>query len=298
MLSRQLWLPIVVATALITETSALHASQIIYDNTSSSPTGQGGTITALEQGDEVRLNPDAPRSIVLLEIGLNQQGTAGTTDLLARLYANDGPSGEPGTLLWQSDLFRDISLTGGNDLISLDVPNVTVPDVFTWTIQVSNSTPVAVALPFFGEPSVGTSPAYVWFGGPGSWGHPSVPVPGPLNYLARISVPGPLPLFGVGVAFGYSRKLRKRIKSSPFPFDVHVIIYTQDAPALENAIHNEIQNHRLNKINVKREFFSISHDQLKAAIDRAAGETNIEYRAHWTKYAEAEQYRQSLREAS
>ena len=159
MLSRQLWLPIVVAIALTTETSALHASQIIYDNTSSSPTG-GGTFTALEQGDEVRLNPDAPRSIVLLEIGLNQQGTAGTTDLVARLYANNGPGGEPGTLLWQSDLFRDISLTGGNDLISLEVPNVTVPDVFTWTIQISNSTPVAVGLPFFGEPSVGTCLLY------------------------------------------------------------------------------------------------------------------------------------------
>jgi hypothetical protein len=224
MLSRQLWLPIVVATALITETSALHASQIIYDNTSSSPTG-GGTFTALEQGDEVRLNPDAPRSIVLLEIGLNQQGTAGTTDLVARLYANNGPGGEPGTLLWQSDLFRDISLTGGNDLISLEVPNVTVPDVFTWTIQISNSTPVAVGLPFFGEPSVGTSPGYVWFGGPGSWGHPSSSVPGPLNYLARIStpVPGPLPLFGVGAAFGYSRKLRKRIKSSPLPSPMNTI---------------------------------------------------------------------------
>lgn len=76
--------------------------------------------------------------------------------------------------------------------------------------------------------------------------------------------------------------------SVPFPFDVHAIIYTQDAPALENAIHNEIQAHRLNRINIKREFFSISHDHLKAAIDRAAGQTNIEYRVLWTRYAEAE----------
>jgi hypothetical protein len=135
---------------------------------------------------------------------------------LARLYANNGPGVEPGTLLWESDLFRDISLTGGNDLIPFDVPNVTVPDVFTWTIQVSNPTPVAVGLPFFGEPSVGSSPGYVWFGGPGSWTHPSSP-----NHLARISgsapVPGPLPLLGVGAAFGYSRKLRMRIKSSVNP---------------------------------------------------------------------------------
>jgi DNA repair exonuclease SbcCD ATPase subunit len=112
--------------------------------------------------------------------------------------------------------------------------------------------------------------------------------------------------FGEGVfKVGMTRRVdpMERVRelgdaSVPFPFDVHVIIYTQDAPALENAIHNEIQNHRLNKVNVKREFFSISHDQLKAAIDRAAAETNIEYRALWTKYAEAEQYRQSLREGS
>ena len=228
MMSRQLWLPMIAATALTTAASAVHASQIIYDNTTSAPTGGGATFTALEQGDEVRLNPDAPRSIVLLEIGLYQQGTAGTTDLLARLYANNGPGGEPGALLWQSDLFRDISLTGGNDLFPIEVPNVTVPDVFTWTIQVSNSTPVAVGLPFFGEPSVGTSPGNVWFGGPGPWTHTSSPGPGPLDFLlARISastpVPGPLPLFGVGVAFGYSRKLRKRIKSSPLPSPMNII---------------------------------------------------------------------------
>jgi len=30
-------------------------------------------------------------------------------------------------------------------------------------------------------------------------------------------VPGPLPILGVGAAFGYSRKLRKRIKSSKLP---------------------------------------------------------------------------------
>ena len=214
-LAHQFCLPIIAATALTTAASAVEASQIIYDNTTSAPTG-GASFTALEQGDEVRLDPLAPRSIVLLEIGLNQQGTAGTTDLLARLYANNGPGGEPGTLLWESDLFRDISLTGGNDLIPFDVPNVTVPDVFTWTIQVSNPTPVAVGLPFFGEPSVGSSPGYVWFGGPGSWTHPSSP-----NHLARISgstpVPGSLPLLGVGAAFGYSRKLRMRIKSSVNP---------------------------------------------------------------------------------
>jgi hypothetical protein len=33
----------------------------------------------------------------------------------------------------------------------------------------------------------------------------------------RVPVPGPLPLLGVGAAFGFSRKLRKRIKNSTLP---------------------------------------------------------------------------------
>ena len=91
-LAHQFCLPIIAATALTTAASAVEASQIIYDKTTSAPAG-GASFTALEQGDEVRLDPLALRSIVLLEIGLNQQGTAGTPDLLARLYANNGPGG-------------------------------------------------------------------------------------------------------------------------------------------------------------------------------------------------------------
>lgn len=207
----------VVITALSAAAPAVQARQIVYDNSSTTASGEA-SFSALEQGDDVWLDPDAPRRIDLLEIGLTQQGTAGTSDLLARLYANDGPDGEPGTLLWESELIRGVSLTGGDDLIPFEVPNVTVPDVFTWTIQTFNATPVAVGLPIFGAPSVGTSTGYGWFGGPGSWTKALNPDPGPLYYLARISaatpVPAPLPLLGVGAAFGYSRKLRKRIKAS------------------------------------------------------------------------------------
>jgi|694.fasta_scaffold78474_4 hypothetical protein len=110
--------------------------------------------------------------------------------------------------------------------------------------------------------------------------------------------------FGEGVfKVGMTRRLdpMDRVRelgdaSVPFPFDVHAIIFTDDAPGLENSIHNEIQSYRLNRINTKREFFAISHGELKAAIDRAADTVNIQYRVLWTRYADAEQYRQSLRE--
>lgn len=51
----------------------------------------------------------------------------------------------------------------------------------------------------------------------------SISIPGPFNttnfsaQAATFEVPGPLPLLGVGAAFGYSRKLRKRIKASTLP---------------------------------------------------------------------------------
>ncbi len=110
--------------------------------------------------------------------------------------------------------------------------------------------------------------------------------------------------FGEGVfKVGMTRRLdpTDRVRelgdaSVPFPFDIHAIIFTEDAPRLENLIHNEIDSHRLNRINTKREFFAIGHDELKAAIDRAAERVNIQYRVLWTRYADAEQYRQSLRE--
>ena len=84
--------------------------------------------------------------------------------------------------------------------------------------------------------------------------------------------------------------------SVPFPFDVHAMIFTDDAPALENAIHKQIEVHRLNRINLRREFFTITINQLKAAVDKASKNAQTRYSIHWTKFAEADQYRQSLKE--
>ncbi|AII41717.1 chromosome segregation ATPase [Synechococcus sp. KORDI-100] len=84
--------------------------------------------------------------------------------------------------------------------------------------------------------------------------------------------------------------------SVPFPFDVHAMIFTDDAPGLEHAIHKQIEEYRLNRVNLRREFFTISIDELKAAVDKASENSNIRYSIHWTRFAEAEQYRQSLAE--
>lgn len=111
-----------------------------------------------------------------------------------------------------------MALRGGNDLLAFDVPNITVPDVFTWVVQLSDPAPVAAALPIFGPASIGVSPDYGWFGPgtPGSvWGRldaSSNPQGVPVQYLARVhavAVPVPLPLFGVGVGLAYALRLRR-----------------------------------------------------------------------------------------
>jgi hypothetical protein len=161
-------------------------AELIYDNTTTR-LGTSLLFSALQMGDEVQAAGTA-RLVSELQVGVSQQGTAGTADLRARLYANDGPAGQPGSLLWESALRDDVALTGGIDLIAFPVPLVLVPDTFTWTIQISDARPIAVGLPFFHPPTVGSSPDYAWFGGPGSWTRQTVP--SPVNLMARVTAVG------------------------------------------------------------------------------------------------------------
>lgn len=60
----------------------------------------------------------------------------------------------------------------------------------------------------------------LWYITPGAWGASTEPLPLPAPYVLKLcvanpsSVPGPLPLLGLGTAFIYSRKLRRRIHAS------------------------------------------------------------------------------------
>lgn len=79
--------------------------------------------------------------------------------------------------------------------------------------------------------------------------------------------------------------------SVPFPFDVHATIYTHDAPALENKLHQAFDTHRINKVNSRKEFFNVSIDEIVEKVHELHGDIKL------TKQAEAYQYRQSLAEA-
>ncbi len=76
--------------------------------------------------------------------------------------------------------------------------------------------------------------------------------------------------------------------SVPFTFDVHAIIYSEDAPALECALHRIFNQRRVNMVNARKEFFRATIDEIVEAVRDNHGEIEI------TRAAEAKDYRQTL----
>lgn len=117
--------------------------------------------------------------------GIFPAGTPGYADFRAQLYANDGTSGQPGSLLWQSTV-QTINYPGGLSLLTFNVPDVFVPDTFTWTLQYSNTSATPPGVPTAAAPTVGVSDSG-WFRAPSSaWTQLSY------TYMAQIqAVPEP-----------------------------------------------------------------------------------------------------------
>jgi len=76
--------------------------------------------------------------------------------------------------------------------------------------------------------------------------------------------------------------------SVPFQFDTHAIIYSDDAPALERALHAEFESVRINVQNYRKEFFRARLDDVEAAVKRLAPD------APFFKDVEAQEYRETL----
>ena len=101
--------------------------------------------------------------------------------------------------------------------------------------------------------------------------------------------------FGEGVyKIGMTRRLepQDRVRelgdaSVPFYYDVHAMIYTDDAPALENELHRRFHDKRLNLVNLRREFFNVSLNDIEEVVKEKFAE--IEF----TKLAEAREYRET-----
>jgi hypothetical protein len=76
--------------------------------------------------------------------------------------------------------------------------------------------------------------------------------------------------------------------SVPFPFDVHMMISADDAPTLETALHQAFYRRRINKANPRKEFFRVTLDEIRQAVQEHHGE--VDYIAD----AEALEWRQSV----
>lgn len=81
--------------------------------------------------------------------------------------------------------------------------------------------------------------------------------------------------------------------SVPFPFDVHAMIRTSDAPSLENALHKHFDTRRVNLENNRKEFFYVTLEEIQQELDVLKDELNIEADIHITMAAEAKQWRMS-----
>lgn len=77
--------------------------------------------------------------------------------------------------------------------------------------------------------------------------------------------------------------------SVPFNFDVHAMIFSDDAPKLEAALHNAFADKKLNFVNQRREFFNVTLDEIKKVVKE-----NFDKSVEFVELAPAEQYRESI----
>lgn len=77
--------------------------------------------------------------------------------------------------------------------------------------------------------------------------------------------------------------------SVPFHFDIHAIIYSENAPQMEYELHKKFADRRLNRVNHKKEFFKVSLEEIEAFVKQHAN-AEIEF----TKLAEAREYRETI----
>jgi hypothetical protein len=76
--------------------------------------------------------------------------------------------------------------------------------------------------------------------------------------------------------------------SVPFEFDVHAMLYSEEAPALETKLHNHFLLMQMNKVNYRKEFFKVDLAHIREEV------TKLGLEAKWTMAAEAREYRETL----
>jgi hypothetical protein len=102
--------------------------------------------------------------------------------------------------------------------------------------------------------------------------------------------------FGENVyKIGMTRRLEPvdRVKelgdaSVPFQFDIHAMIYSDEAPTLENELHKAFTNKKVNMLNYRKEFFNVTLDEIENKVKE------IGLEAEFSRLPEAMEYRETL----
>ncbi len=76
--------------------------------------------------------------------------------------------------------------------------------------------------------------------------------------------------------------------SVPFGFDVHAMIESDDAPALETELHRVFMHAQMNKVNPRKEYFKVGINDIRQYVEAKGIKT------FWTLEAAAAQYRETL----
>jgi len=94
---------------------------------------------------------------------------------------------------------------------------------------------------------------------------------------------------------GLTRRLEPEIRvrelgdaSVPFHFDIHAMMFSEDAPSLEHKLHEIFEGKRVNLVNRRKEFFKITLED----IEKEAKKINSEVEFYYT--TESKEYKQTL----
>lgn len=77
--------------------------------------------------------------------------------------------------------------------------------------------------------------------------------------------------------------------SVPFQFDVHALVFSNEAFALETELHNQLSQFKVNKVNNRKEYFKVPFEKIKTIL-----ENHKELTVELTEHADAFEYHQSL----
>ena len=80
--------------------------------------------------------------------------------------------------------------------------------------------------------------------------------------------------------------------SVPFKFDIHALIFHTDAVSLEKQLHQELEKLRVNKVNLRKEFFKVTPSTVKELLTKLSTENILTF----NEKAEAPEWRISTKQ--